>query len=40
MPTDVSNAFKEIFKKYGSVDGDEYFEGLEKKGRFQRECWS
>ncbi|KAJ3041224.1 NADPH-dependent diflavin oxidoreductase 1 [Rhizophlyctis rosea] len=43
MPTDVTNALKAVLKGKGHLTEEEaqaYLNDMEKKGRFQQECWS
>ncbi len=43
MPKDVADALKTVFQKQGNLSEQEaqlYLNQLEKKGRFQQECWS
>ncbi len=43
MPQDVSNAFRDVFRQFGSMketEADAYMNGLEKQGRYQMETWS
>lgn len=41
MPSDVRDAFIEVFRKQG-MDNNEaeiFMKDLERSGRFQQECW-
>ncbi|KAJ3279796.1 NADPH-dependent diflavin oxidoreductase 1 [Borealophlyctis nickersoniae] len=43
MPTDVSEALRDVFVQCGGMDTEEaerYLAAMEKGGRFQQECWA